>query len=307
MPRVSVIIPVYNSEKTIAAAIDSVLGQTYRDFEIIAVDDGSADSSREILGRYQDRVKILAQKNRGPSAARNYGVRESAGEYLAFLDADDRWYPTMLATMVEVLDAASDCVLAYSDLSLIDSEGRPLDTTLVGDRGAPTVEDMLRQLWPIMPSAVVMRRRAFDRAGGFPEPLTSFEDVYFWLLVREIGPMLYVPEVLGEWRFAHFPNPLKAGGGQEFAGQMFDHMLRERYGVSGLTHVEARRRAPRSILGFIGLHALKEGDRARARRAFARAIEFDRYRVKNYLRYIRTFLPAPLASALGGKGGQKTD
>jgi hypothetical protein len=301
MPCVSVIIPVFNAARTVAAAIESIQVQTFRDFEIIAVDDGSTDASLEMLASFGAAVKILLQANRGPSAARNYGVRESSGEYLAFLDADDRWRAAMLERMVAVLDEHRVASMAYCDVAVIDSEGRALMTALVGESDAPSVDDMLDRLRPIMPSGVVMRRTALEAAGGWPEKLTSFEDVFLWLLMREQGEFVHVEDVLAEWRFAHFPKPLKPPGGQEEAGRIFLGLVRERWNRSAAALVQARERAPRSILGYIGLHSLAQGDRETARRAFSCAISLDPWRMRNYLRYARTFLPAVAARALTGR------
>ena len=301
MPRVSAIIPVFNAARTIGAALESIQAQTFRDFEIIAVDDGSTDAGLDVLASFRATVKLLRQPNQGPSAARNYGVRESSGEYLAFLDADDRWRPTMLERLVAALDLHRDASMAYCDVAVIDSEGRPLMTALAGERDAPSVDDMLERLRPIMPSGVVMRRTALDAAGGWPERLTSFEDVFLWLLMREQGEFVHVPDVLAEWRFAHFPQPLKPPGGQEEAGRIFQGLVRERWNRSAAALVQARERAPRSILGYIGLHSLAEGDRETARRAFSCAIRLDPWRMRNYLRYARTFLPAIAARILSGR------
>ncbi len=303
MARVSVIIPVFNAEKTVERAIESVLAQSFRDFEVVAVDDGSRDRSREILARYRDRITVLEERNRGPSAARNLALAHSGGEYLGFLDADDWWEPGMLARMVAELDAAPECVMAYCDLALVDANGDALNTSLVGARAKrpPTLDDMLHALWPIMPSGVVMRRDALEAAGRWPEELTAFEDVYLWLRLREHGGFIYVPERLAVWRFAHYPVALKPPGGQQQAGKVFRRMVRERYGVDPIRHVSGRERAPRSILGYIGLKSLTAGDRARARCAFACALRFDPLRVKNYLRLARTFLPAALARRLSGR------
>lgn len=299
--RVSVIVPVYNGAATVAAALDSILAQSFTDFEIVAVDDGSTDGSIAVLERYQPRVRVLTQPNRGPSAARNLGVASSSGKYLGFLDADDLWRPAFLERSIAVLERNPANVLAYTDLELADSSGTPMGTRLIGARGVPSLNDMLERLWPILPSSVVMRREAFERAGGFPEELTSFEDVYFWLLAREQGAFSYVDEALVIWRFALFPAPLKAAGGQEAAGRIFDAMLMRRYGVRGLAHVAARERAPRSILGYIGLHALAQGNQLAARRAFGAALRTDPWRLKNYLRYARTYLPGAIARALSGE------
>ena len=306
-PRVSVIVPVYNGAATVAAALESILAQSFSDFEIVAVDDGSTDDSMKVLEHYRPRVRVLTQQNRGPSAARNLGVRNSSGEYLGFLDADDLWRPKFLERTVAALDKDSASVLVYTDLELADSTGLAMGARLIGKRGLPTVRDMLERLWPILPSSVVMRRDAFERAGGFPEELTSFEDVYFWLLAREQGNFSYIEEPLVIWRFALFPAPLKPAGGQEAAGRVFDQMLQLRYGVSGLAHVAARQRAPRSILGYIGLHALARGDQLMARRAFGAALRTDPWRLKNYLRYARTYLPRAIARALsGGRGAESS-
>jgi glycosyltransferase involved in cell wall biosynthesis len=304
-PRVSVIVPVYNGAATVAAALDSIVAQTFSDFEIVAIDDGSTDDSPIVLERYRPRVRVLTQQNRGPSAARNLGVRNSVGEYLAFLDADDLWRPEFLERTVAALDRDPAIVLVYTDLELADSTGAPMGARLIGSRGVPTVRDMLERLWPILPSSVVMRRDAFERAGGFPEELSSFEDVYFWLLAREQGAFSYIEQPLAMWRFALFPAPLKPAGGQEAAGRVFDQMLQRRYGVRGVAHVAARQRAPRSILGYIGLHALARGEQLAARRAFGAALRADPWRLKNYLRYARTYLPRAAARALsGGRGGE---
>jgi glycosyltransferase involved in cell wall biosynthesis len=306
MPRVSVIIPVFNAARTVEQAIASVRAQTFTDFEIVAVDDGSTDGSIETLRRYGPAIKILQQSNRGPSAARNLGIANSTGEYFAFLDADDWWKPEFLARLIAALERDPRCVMSYCDLQLVDSLGTPFQTSLmaVRENRPPTVRDMLESLWPIMPSGTIVRRGALQAVGGFPEPLRAFEDVYLWLLLREEGPFACVPEKLAVWRFAHFPAPLKPSGGQEAAGRIFRQMVKARYGVDPAGHVRSRERAPRSILGYIGLDALARGDRTTARRAFARAIRLDPYRLRNYLRLVRTILPAGMARALSGKSGR---
>ena len=304
MPRVSVIIPVFNAAATVRSAVESALAQTFTDREIVAVDDGSSDGSLDILRSYQPQIRVLQRQHGGPSAARNLGIANSSGEYLGFLDADDLWMRDFLAKTVAVLESDPACVLVYTDLKLADSQGKELGTTLIGARGVPTVKDMLDELWPILPSSVVVRRRALERAGGYPEQLTSFEDVYLWLLLREQGEFRYLEEPLALWRFSLFPSPLKPAGGQEAAGRIFDRMVFERYGVSGGIHVKSRARAPRSILAYIGLRALAAGDRAGARRALGRALRIDPWRFKNYLRFARTFLPPALARALSSRTGR---
>jgi len=109
MPKVSVIIPTYSYSKYIEKAINSVLAQTYRDFEIIVVDDGSTDNTRKIIEtKYKDKVRYFYQENKGASAARNKGIKESKGEYLAFLDQDDLFHPLSLEKKVDFLNRNSE-------------------------------------------------------------------------------------------------------------------------------------------------------------------------------------------------------
>src|SRR5579863_3179830 len=306
MHGVSVVIPAYNAAVTIAEAVDSALAQTLPPLEIIVVNDGSTDSTARILEAYGDRIRIISQANAGLSCARNAALRIARGDYIAFLDADDLWAPQMLARTVPFLDNDPDCALVFTDLALIDSNGRTLNTSLVGESAhAPTLAQMLTRLWPIMPSAVVMRRSVLDRFGGFCEEFRTYgyEDAWCWMRAREHGHFHYVAEPLVMWRFSLFPHPLKTGGGSPESARIFTRLVRERYGVSAEPLIRSRHRAPRSILGYIGLTALRDGDAGLARMAFRRALTIDPFRLRNYLRFMRTFLPHGLARALSGRTG----
>jgi len=312
VPRVSVIIPAYNAAATIALTVASVIGQTFQDFEIICVDDGSTDGTLAIIKRYGDRLRLIEQANSGPAAARNHGARNSSGEYLAFLDADDVWTTQFLERSIAALDADPALSLVYCNCALADSEGVPIDTSLVGNGfdHAPSLNELLTQLWPIMPSAALVRRSAYDACGGYRDALKGasfrFEDVDFWIKTREHGPFGYIDEPLITWRFAWFPKKLKRLPDYSKALHVFEAYLQERYGVSAAPLVDARARAPRSILATIGLKAMRDGDRPRARAAFARAIRVDPYRLKNYLRWMRTWLPHRLAQSLSGGSSRRT-
>jgi glycosyltransferase involved in cell wall biosynthesis len=304
MPRVDVIIPVYNAAATVAESVESALRQTFPDFDVIAVDDGSTDTGGQVLARYGARIKVLAQTNRGLSAARNAGARAGSAEYLAFLDADDIWEPEMLERTVAALDRLPHSVLAYTDVTIVDSSGRPLNAALVSDSlgRAPQLEDLFIRLWPIMPSAVVMRRSVFDAIGGFSQAFRGlgYEDVFMWMRARELGEFAYLPEPLVRWRFSAFPQPLKQARKERDSARIFEDLVHERWHRSAAPLIKARERAPRSILGYIGLRALGEGDRTTARNAFALAIRFDPWRLRNYMRYLRTFLPMTAAQLLSG-------
>ncbi len=307
--RVAVIIPVYNGAETVAEAITSVLAQSYRDFEVITVDDGSTDASAQVLQRFADAVRIVTRPNGGISAARNSGLHESTSEYVALLDCDDTWMPTMLERTVAALDRDSACVMAYTNLAVTDSNGTPLNTALVGPEvaHAPTFDEMFTRLWPIMPSAVVIRRSALDAIGGFAEEFRSygFEDAYCWMRLRELGPFAYIDERLASWRFSPYPRPIKNFSFHPEARAMFTKLVSERWGRSVEPLLRSRARASRSILGYIGLTELRNGNKREAREAFRRALQLDPRRFKNYLRYLRTYLPTGLARALSGRTATK--
>jgi glycosyltransferase involved in cell wall biosynthesis len=304
MVRISAIIPVFNGSATLRQAIDSVLQQRGADFELIVVDDGSTDSTAVIIESYGERIQRIRQSNKGPAAARNAGVRSARGEYLGFLDADDRWLPGMLERAAVILDSDPDCAVAYGNLVMVDSDGCSLATNLVGEEytHAPSMDEILLRMWPIMPSAALVRRSAFDACGGFVEEFrgAGFEDAYLWLRLREQGHFNYVPEPLAVWRFSWFPQPLKAKPDRRDA-ETFARLVRQRYGVDPSRLVAARIRATRSILGYAGLRALRRGDRRSARRAFAGALKLDPLRTRNILRFIKTFLPLRLARSLSGR------
>src|SRR5208337_1705827 len=114
MAKVSVVIPVYNGAATISCALASVFAQSYSDYEVVVLDDGSTDDTASVLAGYGDRIRVISQRNRGLSAARNAGVRASGGEYVAFLDDDDEWMPEKLARSAAVLDQDPNCALVYT-------------------------------------------------------------------------------------------------------------------------------------------------------------------------------------------------
>ena len=127
MPKVSVIIPTYNRSKYVTKAIDSVLAQTYRDFEIIVVDDGSTDNTKEVLKPYTDRIKYLYQENTGVSAARNAGIRAAGGQWIAFLDSDDEWLPEKLSIQMDYLSRHNEIVAFITNVKFILPDNKSIN------------------------------------------------------------------------------------------------------------------------------------------------------------------------------------
>lgn len=122
MPRVSVIIPAYNTAAYLAETIESVLQQTYRDFEVIVVDDGSSDNTAEVARSFAPPVTVLTKANGGPAAARNLAIQNSTGEFIAFLDSDDLWVADKLAEQVALLDAAPEIGCVYGEARMFHQD-----------------------------------------------------------------------------------------------------------------------------------------------------------------------------------------
>jgi glycosyltransferase involved in cell wall biosynthesis len=302
-PQVSVVVPVYNGAETIGRALESIIdAQTFDDYEIIVVDDGSTDQTRAILEQYGDRVLLVEQPNSGQAAARNNGVRHSSGEFVAFLDADDQFLPRRLELTVAALIADPDAVLVYSDMIVVNEAGEEFRRSHISPETAhaPTMDEMLTRIWPIMPSTVLMRRAAFDRTGGFCEQLRGPEDIHFWLLVREQGHFIYLPDRLARYTFDQlYPKVLNRVG----PGAMVD-LIRARYGSRGEPFVQAFISHRVRMIANAGVIEMSRGNMEGARRCFIRVLSYDRLHAKSYLRIARTFLPAPIRRALGGKAAR---
>jgi glycosyltransferase involved in cell wall biosynthesis len=201
MCRVSVILPVYNGAKTIRETIDCALRQSFADFELIVVDDGSHDSTLAIVGEFRDpRLKVRTYPNAGLAASRNRGVHLSRGELLAFLDADDIWLPEKLEAQVAALDEHPDAALAYVWTDYIDEEGRLIHR---GQRPSHTgwVRDALLLTDFIETgSNPVVRRRTLLQCGGFDESLQAAEDWDLWLRLATRHPFVVVKRPLVLYR-----------------------------------------------------------------------------------------------------------
>lgn len=185
---ISVVIPLYNKEAHIAKTLDSVLNQTYQNFEIIVVDDGSTDNSSLIAKSFADsRIRIISQPNGGVSAARNRGTSEAIGEYIAFLDADDLWLPSYLETQIKLLAKYPNCDVFATNYIFRDSEGKTSPTIIRnilfdGPDGILTnyFQVASSSHSPLWTSAVMVKKNAIKEIGGFPKNIKSGEDLLTW-------------------------------------------------------------------------------------------------------------------------------
>ncbi len=200
---VSVIIPTYNRAATIRAAIDSVRAQTYPHLEVIVVDDGSTDETYQLLKSYQQERKIvyLSQGNSGPAAARNHGIKMAHGEFIAFLDADDRWLPGKLAKQLPLF-ADSDVALVYSDMQFTGArEGLYSALLRRGYHRGSVLRELLSENF-VPTSSVVVRAIIFNDSGLFLDDryrVPIGEDYYLWLQIARLANLDFVAEPLVEY------------------------------------------------------------------------------------------------------------
>lgn len=198
-PRVSVVMPVYNVEAYVAEAVQSVLAQTFRDFELIIVDDGGQDRSVEICRQFQDpRIRIVSQANRGLAGARNTGIEASRGEFVALLDSDDRWLPHKLELHVIHLDNNPAIGLSYCPSRFISADGRRLRLKMKPKLSGIEPSDIFCRNPVGNGSAPVIRRSALEtiafahpaeprRTCFFDEDLRQSEDIELWLRLALLG------------------------------------------------------------------------------------------------------------------------
>jgi glycosyltransferase involved in cell wall biosynthesis len=205
-PQVNVIIPAHNAAKYLPIAIESVMAQTFQDWSIVLVNDGSTDNIDEVVAPFLaslgDKLKYISQPKSGVSAARNTAVRNSSAEFLALLDADDIWLPIRLEESIECLRARPDVGLSYAFNTRIGPDGALLDTF---DRrqkhGEGWVAPYLYMRTIDLPSpTITFRRECIEQVGGFDETLTVTEDRDLWLRIALHYQIALIPKVLAHYR-----------------------------------------------------------------------------------------------------------
>lgn len=209
MRKVSVVIPVFNGERFIKDAIDSVLNQTYEGFEIIVVDDGSTDRTGEILRAMGKKITYKYQSNTGPIAARNVGIESSSGEYIAFLDHDDLWYPDKLERQVAILDGHSTIGLVCSEVDNIDEDGNPLQKRTWAQRRrikgdlVGNLQMLLKRKFPVaVPSTWLVRRNILEKVGRFDAgiPFGGYGELEFCAKIADESKIYFMTRPLIQYR-----------------------------------------------------------------------------------------------------------
>jgi glycosyltransferase involved in cell wall biosynthesis len=202
LPKISVIIPTYNHGRYVGKAINSVLNQTYKDFEIIVVDDGSTDNTRHLIDTYENQIEYIYQENQGLASARNTGIQASQAKYVAFLDADDWFAKENLEIKVAYMEDHPDAAWVYSDWQYLDDKGNYLEKGSTIFKYAHKkltghlFEELVYNRNFISPCTVALKKKILEEVGYFDPSVICQEDLDLWLRISLRYPAHYIDKVL---------------------------------------------------------------------------------------------------------------
>lgn len=294
----SVVIPLYNKEKFIKHTIQSVLDQTFQDFEIIIVNDGSTDGSVEVVKQFEDeRIHLIEQKNAGVSAARNRGIQEAKYDLIAFLDADDEWLPNHLEEMAYLKNKYLICKVFATNYKIVDTTSKErfpvnIDLFLFSQNDGILenyFEIAAHTAPPIWTSAVVVEKRAIEKVKGFPQGIRLGEDLLVWALLAVNDSIAYSKKITAVYNFKSlselidsepFPDEPDVVGKELKALQVHSSQSLSKY--ISLWH---RMRYNLYIKNFQRMKAFNE---------IIQAIYFNSKCIKNYILLLLLFLPHTL-------------
>jgi len=260
-PLVSAIVATYNRAYVVGQAIESILGQTYENLEVIIVDDGSTDGTPEVLRRFGNRLRVFRQENAGPAAARNRGIAAARGDIISFLDSDDIWLPEKTERQVALLERAGNFVPCCVCNAVLKSRNRPTLTSFQNSLLDPSEEEglwlnapqVLMNRFMLFNQTVAVRRKALDKIGGFDETLRYMEDYDLALRLSLLGPFAFINEPLVNYNLGS-------------TGSLADEALQKRTCLKEQI-VRIRRRASETVMASSNYAKL----RTPARRALRKA------------------------------------
>jgi len=287
MPLVSVVIPVYNGEQYLADAIQSVRDQTYQNFEVIVVDDGSTDGSAEVAQRLGEAIRYVHQANGGVCKARNTGIAVARGDYLSFLDQDDLWLPDKLATQVAYLDSDPEVGAVYCQCQVIENgEVRATPYYYYG----PVKDDVVGVMRGpcLLMTATMFRREVLRSVGGFDETFfgAGTEDIDLTLRLKSVAQIAYIPQTLARYR-VHSTNSSSNDSVLLRNHGIFLRKCWDRYGHDP----SCARFLNKQMVGYLsdlGQLKIKEGRLAEGRASLLRAIRLSLQKRANVKMFMRS-------------------
>jgi len=291
MPVVSVIIPTYNRAEMVREAIQSILDQNYTDYEIIVVDDGSTDNTRDVVTAFRDyRIRYIYQENRGRSNARNHAIRLAQGKYIAFLDSDDLFLPHTLATQVNCLERNQGFGMVYSSAKCINEKGEDLLFSYEATESGWIYRQIAfyRPLTIILPS-IMIRGQVLTEVGYFDENLERFEDTDMFRRISRRYPILAIPETLCKIR-AHSSNILESQDPEEILSAL-DYYVNKVFSLDRDVSLIFRRKGAAKFYLYYGwtfINYLKW--HGIGRKFLHRSIRYWPFDIKAYITYMMILL-----------------
>lgn len=289
-PKVSVIIPTYNCASMIAECLDSVLNQTFKDFEVIVIDDGSTDDTERVIAPYKNRITYIRQVNQGAAAARNRGIKEARGDYIAFLDSDDLWFPDKLEKQILFLAQHPEYDMICGNGVFFgggEKDGKPVITrkrvATIKKEGLTLKNIYLKGL--IYPSTMLVKKSVLDDIGGFDSSLPVCEDRYLSLCFLLKYKATFIDEALVKRRL-HSGNISKRTEQAHLQMIRITEKLRVNYPAAICLIGESvikREMAKRYF--SLGMIYLNNDKRGMAGNAFRNALSYNPFHFSSLLKY----------------------
>jgi len=290
VPTVSVIIPSYNSAPYLPETLDSILSQSYQDFEIIVVDDGSTDNTREVIQPFLKYINYVYEKNKGPAPARNTGIRAAKGKFIAFNDSDDTWLPQKLAIQIDYFQNHPEIGLVYTDVILFSEEGIPSPVKFEPNSGNGFYRLLLKNYIPTM--AVMVKRECFDKVGLFDErpEVEAAEDYDMWLRITRQFQIGYIEQKLAKHRVR------KSSHSRNLDRQISAGIFVKRRILDTLPDTKEMRKIKNNCWRDFHIKAgyayFYQNDYNKARHQFYHAFKYRGVDFKNLIFFSATFLPS---------------
>lgn len=277
MSKVSIIIPTFNRRDYITTALDSVLAQSYKDYEIIIIDDGSSDDTKEVLKPYQNNIRYFYQDNRGIPATRNKGIREAQGDYIAFLDSDDYWLPEKLKRQIECFKQNPHHGMVATRCSSITPDGRFRKKNRPGKSGW-VLTDLFKANF-IRTSSAMIKKECFEKVGLFDESLPECEEYDLWLRITKHYPIGFINEPLT----VYTDNP-RGVSTDSLAGRILRLKVLEKDYLKECIPSALYRKRLASNYHYVGRHYLNQGEISEGRKHIKHSLSLNPLNLK-YLFY----------------------
>jgi len=252
--KVSIVIPTYNRETYIAKALDSVMQQTYTQFEVVVIDDGSTDNTADLVKGYGEKVRYFYQDNQGIAGARNAGIRKCTGELIAFLDSDDYWIPEKLRRQISLFHEHPEYGMVASCCASIRLDGSYREKNRPGTSGW-VLEDLFKKNF-IRTSSALITRRCLDKVGLFDESLKECEEYDLWLRIAAAYPVGFINESLA----VYVDNPTGVST-DSLAGRLFRLQVLEKEYLQKKIPAPVYNNRIADTCHYIGRHYVKRGNK----------------------------------------------